>query len=169
MGKPRKNVQRQKARTTGPANNLWRMWNDPETRPIMEARAALAHSRAGRPPGVADGHTKKQTAVLRAKAEQEAERIIGLMAKKDDDISLVDPDEIARAGEEAERIVDDEKLAARRALKEAITIALMPGARDRQLSAIRTVLEYTKAKPASTTNTNINPAEAFLEALAKKE
>lgn len=34
------------------------------------------------------------------------------------------------------------------------------------LAAARTVLEWTKAKPASTANVNVNAAEAFLESLA---
>jgi hypothetical protein len=86
------------------------------------------------------------------------------MAQEDEELQL---DDVSLA--EAETIVDDEKAAARRVLKEAITIAIMPGNRATKLTAIRTVLDFTRAKPASTTNTNINAAEAFLEALVKKD
>jgi hypothetical protein len=70
--------------------------------------------------------------------------------------------------EAAEQLVDDEKGTARAAMKEAIVMVLMPGNAQTKLQAIRTVLDYTKAKPASTTNTNLNAAEDFLAALASK-
>jgi hypothetical protein len=146
------------------------MWNDPETRPQMEAITRRASAKAGRTPGVADGYTKKQIAELRVGAEIKADRIISAMAKDDEDLS---PDEleavaVLKAVEAAERLVDDEKGTARAAMKEAIVMVLMPGNAQTKLQAIRTVLDYTKAKPASTTNTNLNAAEDFLAALASK-
>jgi hypothetical protein len=129
-----------------------------------EGMLANVRRYAGRPEGVADGTTKKQIEALRPMAEAKAERIIQAMAQEDEDLQL---DDVSLA--EAETLVDDEKATARRALKEAITVAIMPGNRQTKMSAIRTVLEYTKAKPASTVNSNVSAAEAFLEALAKKE
>lgn len=160
----------------GEKNNFWRMWNDPETRPLMLERARLGATRNGRPPGVADGYTHQQIIVLRREAEEKADRILAAMAKHDTDISLDDlsPEELAiatdlKASAEAEHLVDDEKKTARRVLKEALVIAIAPGNMQTKLAAARTVLEYTKARPATTQNTNLNAAEAFLEALASKK
>jgi membrane-bound ClpP family serine protease len=170
--KRRKTVAPAKARH-GEKNALWRLWNDPETRPMMIERNRQSAKKGGRPEGVADGTTKEQIAKLRPQAEAKAERIITAMARDDEDLNNLTPDELefvnlAKSRELAETLVDDEKKTAREALKEAITIAIMPGNRQTKLAAIRTVLEYTKAKPASTVNSNVNAAEDFLLALAKK-
>ena len=175
--KPRKKRQKVRPRMAryGEQNVLWRLWNDPATRPMMLERTRRIKG-GGRPAGVADGSTREETERLRAEAELKAETIIKLMAKDDEDMTLEDaPLDILEAAKElkaqglAEALVDDDKQTARAVMKEAITIALMPGNKQTKLSAIRTVLEYTKTKPASTTNTNISGAEAFLEALAGKE
>jgi hypothetical protein len=139
-----------------------------------EEMLAVVRAKAGRPEGVADGTTKEQITVLRREAEEKAERIVTAMAKDDEDLNDLSPDELElvgflKAGDEAEQLVDDEKATARRAMKEAITIAIMPGNRQTKLAALRTILEYTKAKPASTVNNNVSAAEAFLEALAVKK
>lgn len=172
----RKQITHPERQRFGPKSRLWQLWNDPETRPAMLAQVRNAAKKAGRPEGVADGYTKKQIEALRVEAEANADRIISAMAKDDKDLDLEDmsADETQLIGylkssNEAEKLVDDEKATARAAMKEAIVIALMPGNRQTKLQAIRTVLEYTKSKPASTTNTNLNAAEDFLAALASKD
>jgi hypothetical protein len=159
----------------GTKNAFKVLWDNPATRPAMLAKVRAAAKKGGRPEGVADGCTKEQIIALRAVATEKAERIITAMAKDDDELKpeAMTPDELEmlglmKASGEAEGLVDDDKATARAVLKEAITIALMPGNRQTKLTAIRTVLEYTKAKPASTTNTNVNAAEEFLAALLVK-
>jgi hypothetical protein len=161
MGAPLKPRKRHvpKSRSPRTTEMMKRRWAE-----NREGLLAMVRAKAGRPEGVADGTTKQQIAALRPQAEAKAERIIAAMAQEDEELQL---DDVSLA--EAETIVDDEKAAARRVLKEAITIAIMPGNRATKLTAIRTVLDFTRAKPASTTNTNINAAEAFLEALVKKD
>lgn len=141
-----------------------------------EEMRAMVRAKAGRPPGVADGTTKQQIDSLRPLAEERAERIIEAMAREDEDLDIGDLSEtdrlalgVLQAASKADQLVDDEKATARAAMKEAIMMVLMPGNAQTKIQAIRTVLEYTKAKPASTTNTNLNAAEDFLAALAGKE
>lgn len=170
----RKQITRPDLQICGPRNSFWRLWNDPATRPMMLERARQNAKKAGRPEGVADGTTKKQIEALRAEAEAKADRILAAMAKDDNEIADMGDDETQmlsyiKAAYDAEALVDDEKATARAAMKEAIVMVLMPGNRQTKLQAIRTVLEYTKARPASTTNTNLSAAEDFLLALASKE
>jgi hypothetical protein len=179
MGAPLKPRKRRKVLSRpnaprGENNPLWRLWNDPETRPMMIERNRQCAKKSGRPPGVPDGYTLKQFKRARARAANRAERIIRAMAKEDTDLSDLNPDEMEiaaklKASDLAETLVDDDKAAARAALKEVLTIALQPGNKQTKLSALRTALEYTRSKPASTVNNNVNAAEDFLLALAKKD
>ena len=174
--KPRKKRKRTHPSNArhGEQNALWKLWNDPETRPMMiERNRKFSKMSKGRLPGQADGMTKAQVIRARRKAERKAERIITAMAKQDTDLSDLSPEEMEiaaqlKASDVAETLVDDEKSAARAALKEMLTIALMPGNKQHKIAAASLVLNFTKAKPASTVNSNVSGAEAFLEALAKK-
>ena len=158
-----KNPRKKKLKThpakarCGQQNGMWQAWNDPVTRPILLARLRAAKG-GGRPAGVADGYTKEQIAALRVEAEAKAERIIKLMAQHDDDLDIegLTAAEAALVTDvkwsaEAEALVDDDKAIARRAMKEAITVCIMPGNTQTKLQAARTLLEWTKTKPASTT------------------
>lgn len=78
-------------------------------------------------------------------AEKEAKRILKIMEKE----GLIPDDHMAKA--------------ALQATFEMVTAPLPP--RER-LAAARTILEYTKQKPVSTTNLNIKTAEDFLDELA---
>jgi hypothetical protein len=66
---------------------------------------------------------------------------------------------------EKEGLIPDDQMAkaALQAAFEMVTAPLTP--KDR-LAAARTILEYTKHKPAATTNLNIKSAEDFLDELA---
>lgn len=115
-----------------------------------------AHPKAGRPLGSADGHTKEEMATLREKAGQEADRIIQIM--EDEDVLQPTDD-----------LLGNDKEIAKEALKETIVILRTPGDMRNKLAAARTLLEYTRAKPASTSNVTVSTAEEFLGALLAKE
>lgn len=154
MGAPNSpRVRRVKANTVPKHNPQAALWKNPATRPKAVG--------AGRPAGVADGYTKKQTEVLRAKAEADADRIIENM--NDEDLKTI------QAVVDAEGLVDDEKAAARTALKTVITLVLMPGNAKDKLAAARTVLEWTKQKPAAKQDMTLSGAEDFLGALLVKD
>ncbi len=114
----------------------------------------------GRPPGVATGETTASTAAAIARASRVANTVLKLMEDK----GIIENPDL-----EADELVGDEKRAARAALREMIVIALKPGNTRDKIQAARTVLEWTRAKPASTVNTNLNAAEDFLAALLAKE
>lgn len=109
--------------------------------------------------GVPDGwgDRGREVLILRQRAAVEAKGIVKTMKDKGFVASDIDP----RAEEALEFAVsvirakdDDGKLA--HAVKD-------------HLAAVNIVLQYTKAKPASTSNVNVSAAENFLEALAAGE
>jgi hypothetical protein len=57
---------------------------------------------------------------------------------------------------------EPEEQMAKKALHEAFSIAMAPVELKMRLTAIRTVLEWTKAKPATKTDLRLNSAEAWL-------
>jgi hypothetical protein len=101
---------------------------------------------------IPNGMTRATAAPLWAEARLKADRYIQKM--KDEGIlpTLVIPGS------------DEEKAAA--ALHEATVIALGPGDKPTKLSALRTVLEYTKSKPASKSKIDINTSEDWLAEIA---
>lgn len=149
--------------TRGEKNNLWRLWNNPETRPQMLESVRKAATKAGRPPGVTDGMSKatvKRLPKIQAQAEKDAERILRAM-EEEGMIPEVEPDV-------EDSLLDSPEAQAREAMKTAIVIMRMPGNKQTRLTAARTILEWTRAKPASTVNQNI-AAEDFLGALLAKD
>lgn len=115
-----------------------------------QAKALSAKSVAlGGRSGVPNGMPKAQAMVLWAQAREKSE---WLMTKL----------------EEAEVITFDPNLTeeqmARAALTEAFAIVMSPmGDGKERLAAIRTVLEWTKAKPATKTDLKLSTAEKWLE------
>lgn len=135
------------------------LWASPEGKAKMAARnAKTAEMRAADPTkfsrsGVPNGMTKASVAPLVAKAHQLADRFIQKM--KDEDVipMIVIPDS------------DDARAEA--ALKAAVIIALSPGERQTQMAAIRTVLEYTKSKPATRSQITLDTTEQLLAEIAR--
>lgn len=101
----------------------------------------------GRPKGTPDGYTAKAIAPIRAKAKQDAERIVKIMAE--------------------EHQIDDQF--AVEALRTAVEIMREPGQNRDRLTAARMVLDFTKTKPAAKSEVTIGKAEAFLESLLVDE
>lgn len=134
------------------------MWASPEGKVKMAARAAIvADLRAADPQkfsrgAVPNGMTKVTVAPLVAQARQQADRFIQKMIDEGHLPKVTIPDS------------DDAK--AQAALTEACVIALSPGEKQAKMAAIRTVLEWTRAKPASKSSININTSEDWLAEIA---
>lgn len=134
------------------------MWASPEGKAKMAAGAAKqAEMRKADPDkfkrtGVPHGMTKKTVAPLWAKARQQADRFIQKMTDEGILPNVVIPDS------------DDAKAIA--ALHEATVLALGPTDKQLKLAAIRTVLEWTRSKPAAKSLININTSEDWLAEIA---
>lgn len=100
----------------------------------------------GRRPGSKDGYTANDLNKQRAKAKAEAIEIVKIMEKKLE----IPKDEFARE-----------------ALTTAVEIMRIDAinAKDK-LAAARTVLEWTMAKPSSSSEVTIKSAESFLDDIA---
>jgi hypothetical protein len=133
-------------------NGLARAWA--ERREYM--LAAAARGKRGRPMHVADGYSKETIEYLLAIAKVDADRILRVM----EDEKLIEP--------VTEALLDSEKLMSREALSMAIILMRMPGNVKDKLAAARTILEYTRAKPAQATDMTIRSAESFLDELSRK-
>lgn len=104
-----------------------------------------AWSRNGRRKGVPDGYTYQEWEELRPKILAKANKLTTLIMEN---VNLPDP--------------NDEDLA-RQAMAVAVEIMIAPGDARNRLAAAKTVLEFTKSKPVSTTNLNVSSAESFLK------
>jgi hypothetical protein len=152
---PRKRRPKQvKQARYGASNYFARLAETEEGR--AQLRAWAKARKPGRKPGVPDGYTAKTIAPLRAAAERDAERLIKIMEEQD---ILLPTDEL----------LDNDAAMAKEALKETIIILRTPGDARNKLAAARTVLEYTRQKPAQNSNVTVSKAEDFLAALAEKE
>jgi hypothetical protein len=134
------------------------MWASPEGRARMDARdASVAEQRKADPQkfsrfNIPNGMTKATVAPLVAKANRQADRFIQKM--KDEGVL---PEVL---------VPDSDEARSEAALKEACVIALSPGEKQAKMAAIRTVLEWTRAKPASKSSININTSEDWLAEIA---
>jgi hypothetical protein len=106
--------------------------------------------------GIPDGWGRRgpECRAIRAAAQVEAKPIVKLMKER----NMLDPKVDERGEEALEYAVGVIRAKDERGLN-AHSI------KD-HLAACALVMKYTLAPPASTTNVNLNPAEAFLEALA---
>lgn len=138
------------------------IWKDPERRASMiekikAGRAIQQIEREANPDkfsraGIPHGHTRASVAPLIAKANEQADRFIQKMKEEGNLPEVVIP------GSDEER--------AEAALREACVIALSPGERQAKMAAIRTVLEWTRAKPASASKITVNTSEDWLAEIA---
>lgn len=141
----------------GAAAAMKALWASPEGKAKMAARtvttaakrAAAPHSRAAIP----NGMTRASVAPLVAQARQQADRFIQKM--KDEGVLPTMPNS------------DEERAEA--VLKQAVVIALSPGERQSQMAAIRTVLEWTRAKPASKQHISLDTTESWLAEIAAND
>lgn len=120
---------------------------------------------------IPNGMTRAEADEAWAKAQAQAEEIFRRMVDQGI-IADVNPEDFERVTIKREGVedvvilvpkTDDAKAAA--AIKEACVIALGPTAQQTKLAALRTVLEWTKAKP--TTKVEVTKAEDLLAAAFK--
>ncbi|GAB5503426.1 hypothetical protein [Pyruvatibacter sp.] len=146
----RKRTPPKKAKNPQLKNNFF---NTPEGR-LAQAKGGRKGGRNGSRLGVPDGFGKANRDKLEAAREKgrvEAPKLIQIMKDK----GMINEPETKE-----DRLAEE-------ALEFAIGVvrAEVDGTRDR-LAAARTVLDFTKQKPASNANVNVQRAEDFLEALA---
>jgi hypothetical protein len=138
------------------------IWADPVKRAYMveqikAARAIQQIEREANPDkfkrtGTPNGMTRATAAPLWADARLKADRFIKQMQDEGELPNVVIPGS------------DEEKGVA--ALHAATVLALGPGDRQAKLAAIRTVLEWTKAKPASRQKIDVTTSEDWLAQIA---
>lgn len=129
------------------AARLKALWADPEYRERMKKQ--LDDIRGDRT-GVPDGTRKRTITRLKKKAEKAADRFIQMLKDEGDLPEVTVPDTEAGMAEAA--------------LKEAFMLAVLPGDKKIKISAINTVLNFTKAKPESKSKVTIDTAEDWLKA-----
>lgn len=120
-------------------------WQDPEYRANNLALLRATYKPRTRVP---DGMRKPQAMKLWAKAETLAESFIQML-KDEGDLPMVVMPETDEARAEA-------------ALKEAVVLAIGPGDNKIKTANIRTVLEWTKAKPESKSKVTVEQSEEWL-------
>ena len=138
------------------------IWASPEGRERMIAgrrAGSVAHweERRRNPAkfartGIPNGHTKHSVAPLWAEARRKADRFIQKMM--DDGVIP------------AVTVPDSDEAKGNAALHAACVIALGPTEQRDKLAAIRTVLEYTKAKPESKSKLTVSSSEQWLAEIA---
>lgn len=154
-------------RKPAPGSKLKALWSDPAWAAAQVARieagkaddcmAAHKAERKANPDkftrtGVPHGHTRATAAPLWAEARLKADRFIKKMQDEGELPTFVVPGS------------DEEKGIA--ALHEATVLALGPGDKQAKLAAIRTVLEWTKAKPATRQKIDVTTSEDWLADIA---
>lgn len=150
---PRKKSPRARAGRSNPAASaaLKAKWADPVW--AAKRREQLKSKSMNRPgrPGVPDGMRKPQADKLWAEAREKAEYLMSELEKEG--IVEFDPN------------IPEEEMA-KRALQEAMVMALSPLSDAKIKTAnVRTVLEWTKAKPATKTNLTLDNHVAWLDAV----
>lgn len=154
----RKTSKRNKTGVLRPetSERLHKSWADPEWRAktIASFTKAIAEGRAKNPErafrfGVPDGMRRERAMKLWDKARKKANWVMAELEKEG--VINFDPD------------VPEEQMA-RTALMKAFEYVMSPMANVQVRHAhIRTILEWTKAKPATKTDLRLNNAEAWLQ------
>jgi hypothetical protein len=181
-GRPRKVLRKQRAKRPPKSNPLRfavrsraqkKAAKNPETR--KKQLAALAKARAARkgPPrlGIPDGWTRDTAEMQRVYDGIKADLLIDRM-KAEGMVDETKPGDfeiltVEVAGKKVEvRVPKTEAGMAEAALREAVIGALSPLTHSASKPTyIRTVLEWTKPKPAQTSNVNLNSEEWLTAAL----
>jgi len=148
-----KRKQRDRSEHVGPKSYFWRLQQTEEGRALWKMwtdKRFAEGVRLGKPKGATEGVLKNQRDKLKAVAKAEAKVIVEYMENT--------------KGYE----VPKQEFA-----KEAIVTAVEIMRRDDihpkdKLTAAKTVLEWTMAKPATESNVNVKTAESFLEEIAQE-
>lgn len=134
-------------KNTAASEALKRAWQDPEKRAKMLVKGH------GKRTGVPDGMRKPEADTLWALAREKADYIMAELEKEK--VVVFDPN-------------STEEQMAREALKEAFVMAMSPLTNAQlKMAALKTVLEYTKAKPASKTDLTLANADAWLKMVSE--
>lgn len=154
------------------------LWADPVWREKTLAAHRVANARRKLEPhknyrrGVPDGMRKAEADALWAKARARAEELHQIMVVNGEAVPIVTETVDVEIHDDAGNVVntvpvqvpvsDEAKGSA--ALREAFVMLMCPvGRHQDRLAAARTVLEYTKPKPATKQDIRLNNAEAWLE------
>ncbi len=122
-------------------NPLARQHLTPEGRAKHKEMLRTRKNHGGRPVAVPDGFTKEIIEPIRAKAKEEAKKVVAIMTD------------------------ENENSHAKEALEAAVEILRTPGQTRDRLTAARLVLDFTKSKPVSKSEVTVGKAEAFLSSL----
>tara|TARA_B100000131_G_scaffold29461_1_gene27679 strand:+ start:3250 stop:3753 length:504 start_codon:yes stop_codon:yes gene_type:complete len=124
----------------------WRMKNDPEFVKMMHKKQRDKRTKTGRKIGIPNGVTVNQFRKSQKIAKKEARIIVSKITKADEDIY------------------------AKEALEASVEILRTPEISvDHKLKSAKLVLDFTKSRPATTTELTIHKAEAFLESVLDSE
>jgi hypothetical protein len=115
--------------------------------------------------GVPNGKTKAQADKLWAKASKLADRFIKIMTDKGE-LPAVEEDFFLDDNMEKRVIPGTDEGMAREAMREAFKLAVGPSEQKTKISAINTVLAYTKSKPESKSKLTLSKAEDFLDEIS---
>jgi hypothetical protein len=156
-----------KRKTLGNGKALRALWADPVKGPEMRANLKIMQEKAHaerkinpdkfKRSGIPTGMTRETVAPLWADARLKADRFIKQMQDAGElpEVNFLVPD------------TDEGKGVA--ALHEATVLALGPGDRQQKLAALRTVLEWTKAKPATRQKIDLTTSEDLLAQIAASD
>lgn len=189
VGRPRKNPRKERKRRPPTVTDKDRArhrkryfkarFDNPDYKARNAAQLAEARAKRAEEPerysrlGVPDGWTREQADIQREFDRAKADLIMNRMIEEGM-VEPIKPEDYEKVvvivnGKETEVLVpitDEGK--ATLALREATIAAISPLTHaDKRLGAIRTVLEWTKPKPAQTSNVNLNKSEDWLAAALK--
>lgn len=133
-------------KNTAASEALRLAWKDPEK------RAKMLFKRRGKRTGVPDGMRKPEADKLWELAREKADYLMSELEKEG--VISFDPN-----------VTEDQM--AKDALREAFVMAMSPLQAQIKMSALKTVLEYTKAKPASKTDLTLTSAQEWLRAVVE--
>lgn len=144
---------------------LKKCWQDPEFRERMklrdERRSAMmkAYPEKFFRRGVPDGMRKREADAKWSEARILADKAVNKMIEE----GMID------LPPQAVIVPDSDEAKADAALREACTMALGPSEQRVKIAAIRTVLEFTKKKPAQQQDVNLNDASNWLRQVAEDD
>jgi hypothetical protein len=153
------------------AETLRKHWADPEWRAALLAKrqARIDERKAKGEPvgahGVPNGWRKPAWKHELARCRRKATWLMKKMVAAGIVEPITETEFVEVDGKRVEVPTTEGQMAAR-ALKEAMVISLAPGERKDKLTALRMVLDFTKAKPAQKIDAKFSNAESFLDEVA---
>ena len=146
---PRPSRYRGRLKKPGVSEKQKALWADPEYRAMMMRRRKGQGKRLrgfSSRTGIPDGMRKAEAELMWKEVKESANETMK---------------ELEKAG-----VLENDDDAAKEALQYHIEVMRAKGNKEARLRAARTVLEFTKAKPASRVHATVDSAEAWLKAVA---